>query len=261
MASNEIEILDPTATVEKLTENNLQTRHESQALYDCSRCGRRAFTSRRGARSAPTASSGPASSRLLAAGPSDNDILNFILNIVYLEATFYSYVTTGADIPVSTGALHRQRGHHRKPGQGHLHRHQRQQITDLVNELYYDEFSHVIGLLAIQGTAAPLTDRPSISLATAATSTTVVAQANAARHRAPPRGCRRHRIRRCDGYVLCQRQSHLCRADPRRRVLPRRLGPPAVHSEPRHRTVRPHRFAVPIIGIHHLRGQQRGHQR
>ncbi|HEX3941625.1 MAG TPA: ferritin-like domain-containing protein [Acidobacteriaceae bacterium] len=93
-----------------------------------------------------------------AAGPSETDVLNFALNLEYLEATFYSYVATGGDIPSSstgggpapTGAPSNQPGF------------QSQEIADLFAEIYYDEISHVNDLRTALGSSAVA--RPQLNL-------------------------------------------------------------------------------------------------
>jgi hypothetical protein len=93
-----------------------------------------------------------------AAGPSETDVLNFALNLEYLEATFYSYVATGGDIPsASTGGGPAPTGApSAKPG------FQTQQIADMFAEIYFDELSHVNDLRAALGSAAVA--RPQLNL-------------------------------------------------------------------------------------------------
>lgn len=95
-------------------------------------------------------SSGSSMSAVSASGPSENDVLNFALNLEYLEATFYSYVVTGGDIsgsmtgggPAPTGAP------------GAMPSFQNQQIADVFAEIYFDEISHVNDLRSVLGAAA-----------------------------------------------------------------------------------------------------------
>ena len=86
------------------------------------------------------------------------DILNFALNLEYLEATFYSYIVTGSDLnssltgggPSPTGA----------PSQITF---PNPQINDLFAEIYFDEMSHVSDLRTALGTVA--VNRPQLNLA------------------------------------------------------------------------------------------------
>jgi hypothetical protein len=113
-------------------------------------------------------------STVSATGPGPNDYLNFLLNLKYLEATYYSFITQGADLPasvtVASGTVYQPPAKVTFPTQ---------QITDLVNEIYYDELSHVVGLRSILGGAA--VNRPALNLqglnTTASTATVTVTPA------------------------------------------------------------------------------------
>lgn len=87
----------------------------------------------------------------------DTDALNFALNLEYLEATFYSYLVNGSDLPADatgnsgtiTGAPAKLSG-------------LSQQATDLLNEIYFDELSHVNAIRSSLGPAAIA--RPNLNL-------------------------------------------------------------------------------------------------
>jgi len=154
MASNEIEVLDPAATVEKLKKlasgRALNRRHFMAAL---------GMTSAALVAGCTSATSSSVVSTT--AGPGQTDVLNFALNLEYLEATFYSYITQGTDLPSSatfgsgavTGA----------PAKLTFTGTSAAQITDMLNEIYFDELSHVNALRSLLGPV--VVARPAINLA------------------------------------------------------------------------------------------------
>jgi len=159
MASTEIEIVDPAATVDKTNkiaaDRALNRRRFITALgMTGAAAGAAALMS--GCTNASTGSVAVNTS-----GVAQTNLLNFLLNLQYLEATLYSYITQGADLPSSltygSGAVTGTFAQLTLTGTNAA------QVTDLLNEICYDEINHVTLLQSILGSA--VVPRPAINLA------------------------------------------------------------------------------------------------
>ena len=174
-SSNDIEVLDPTATVEKLknivSKVALNRRHFMAALGMAGVAAGTGLATRRDAHAQqPTPN-----------GFNQVDVLNFLLNIKYLKATFYSYVTQGVDLPASTNVTFATSQVYNGPAQITTFT---SQISDMFNEMYYDELNQLIDLRNILGNAA--VNRPLLNLAgTSATNPTTYATPAAATFTGP----------------------------------------------------------------------------
>jgi len=171
MASNEVEVLDPAATAGKLT------RTLSGPILN-----RRHFMAALGVAGAAAGTGLGSGSAAFAQQPTPNgylqsDVLNFLLNIKYLKATFYSYLITGKDLPpaatIGTGLLDEIPGTSitsatppvvsgtptviSLTGMANA-----AQTGDLLNEMYYDELNQVIDLRNLLGGLA--VNRPTLNL-------------------------------------------------------------------------------------------------
>ena len=107
---------------------------------------------------------------VMAAGPSEMDVLNFALNLEYLEATFYSFATQGSDLPSSLTA-----------GSGPITgaptakiQFPNQQITDIFNEIFFNEMSHVADLQSLIGSGHVARPALNLSAAGAVTSDNII---------------------------------------------------------------------------------------
>jgi hypothetical protein len=157
MASNEIEVLDPEAPVEKLKKiaagRALNRRHFMAAL---------GMTGAAAGAGLLSGCSAMTTVQVTTPGPVQSDYLNFALNLEYLEATFYSYITQGTDLPIGltagsgaiTGAPSAKLTFAGANAAA---------ITDLLNEIYFDELNHVSELQNLLGVSG--VTRPAINLA------------------------------------------------------------------------------------------------
>ena len=157
MASTEIEILDPAATVEKV--KKIATGRALNRRNFLAAFGMTGVAAGAGLMSGCNATT--TSVPNAPATPAETNILNFALNLEYLEATFYSFITQGTDLPSNllpgSGAVTGT------PGLLTFSGTNAQQTTDLLNEIYFDEINHVTFLRNLLGSATVA--RPAINLA------------------------------------------------------------------------------------------------
>jgi len=167
MASNDVEVLDPAATVEKLTNNGsefaLNRRHFMAALGVAGAAAGAALVS-----SHPAIAQQPKPSGYL-----EVDVLNFLLNVKYLKATFYSYVTQGVDLPGTSRVTLGTGGVFNAPTKVVFTGTNAAQITDMFNEIYFDDLNQLIDLRNLIG--VPVVPRQTMNLLGTGTSTTVSA--------------------------------------------------------------------------------------
>ncbi len=154
MASKEIEILDPEASVGKLKKiaasRAVNRRHFMAAL---GMTGAAAGAGLLSGCSTTTTAVATTSTSL-----AQTDVLNFILNVKFLEATFYASITQGTDL--SGAALINSGVVSGAPGKLTF---ATQQITDMLNEIYFDEKNHVNTLISLLSSSVAF--RPAINLA------------------------------------------------------------------------------------------------
>ena len=155
MASTDIEILDHVASAEKL--NKIADRRALNRRHFLAALGMTGAAAGAGLMSGCSQSAVVPANTSLAS--SQTDILNFALNFKYLEATFYSYVVTGKDLTgtavTNTGAITGTPASQPTFAS--------QKITDLLNEILFDEKSHLNSLISLLGSSAVY--RPAINLA------------------------------------------------------------------------------------------------
>ncbi len=156
MASNEIENVDPAASVDQF--NKIAAGRALNRRRFIAALGLTGAATGAGLMSGCTTTSNPP---VVIPGSSEANILNFALNLEFLEATLYSYITTGTDLPaamvVRSGAVTGAPALLTFSGSNAA------QIADLLNETYFDEVGHVAFLQNILGYAA--IPRPAINLA------------------------------------------------------------------------------------------------
>ena len=159
MASKEIEILGPAASVGKLKKiaagHALNRRHFMAAL------GMTGVAAGAGMMSGCSTSNSVA---VTTASTAQIDMLNFALNVKYLQATFYSFIAKGTDLTGSavTNSGPITGGTAALSFAGITGVTNAQQITDMLNEIYYDEKNHVSTLMSLLGISAVF--RPAINL-------------------------------------------------------------------------------------------------
>ena len=152
MASIESEVIDPSTAIERFKKTASELALSRRSFMGMGVAGAAAA----GAvlLSPPSAAQEP-----LHNGYPQVDVLNFLLQVKYITATLYSYLTTGKDLPSDSGATVGSAQVFNPPKQmtftSVANGPSAQQLTDMFNEMFYDELSHVIDLRNLIQSASP----------------------------------------------------------------------------------------------------------
>ncbi|HWG17580.1 MAG TPA: ferritin-like domain-containing protein, partial [Acidobacteriaceae bacterium] len=152
MASIESEVIDTSAAIERFKKAASELALSRRSFMGMGVAGAAAA----GAvlLSAPSVAQQP-----LHNGYPQVDVLNFLLQVKYVTATLYSYLTTGKDLPSDSGATVGSAQVFNPPKQmtftSVANGPTAQQLTDMFNEMFYDELSHVVDLRNLIQSASP----------------------------------------------------------------------------------------------------------
>ena len=179
MASNEIEILDAAAPVEK--QNEIATGRALNRRHFMAALGMTGAAAGAGLLSGCTNATAPITSTTTIDSVAEINALNFVLNFKYLEATFYSFVTQGVDLPSSLtygGGILTNAPTAKLTFTASTAFPNGAQVNDMLNEIYFDEINHLTALRNLLGSS--VVPRPAINLAPyGALNTTAGSQYNA----------------------------------------------------------------------------------
>ncbi len=149
--------------IEPVTTEQLELRDEFQQIRAKRELNRRNFLRNVGLAGAAAAGAGffsacgTSNSTVLAAGPSEADVLNFALNLEYLEAEFYLFTTTGQ------GLSSADQGSGAGPTTGGAKlAFSDPALAQIAAEITFDEMQHVKFLRSALGSAA--VPKPAINL-------------------------------------------------------------------------------------------------
>jgi hypothetical protein len=152
MASIESEVIDPSAAIERFKKAAAELAFSRRSFMGMGVAGAAA------AGAVLLATPSPAQEPLHNGYP-QVDVLNFLLQVKYITATLYSYLTTGSDLPAASGTTVGSAQVFNPPKQitftSIANGPSAQQLTDMFNEMFYDELSHVIDLRNLIQSASP----------------------------------------------------------------------------------------------------------
>src|SRR6185312_5834593 len=153
MASIEPEVSDPSAAIERFRKAASELALSRRSFMGMGVAGAAA------AGVALLSAPGAVAQEPVHNGYPQTDVLNFLLQVKYITATLYSYLTHGTDLPASSGVTANTAQVFNQPKQitftAITNGPTAQQLTDMFNEMYYDELNHVIDLRNLIAATSP----------------------------------------------------------------------------------------------------------